>query len=115
MGAEIVLFYFLPAGVVLGTIGALWVGFRSSRTGWVRVTIIISTFILGLVLPTLCLVAFGTYLKLVQPQPKLTHLMSIPFHSQSRAMVRSNPVLVPTGRKHCASPTAELARGTTPR
>jgi di/tricarboxylate transporter len=100
VGAEIVLFYFLPAGAVLGAACALWVWSRSRRVGWERLVLVAGTFALGLVLPTLLLLAAGLYFKLTQPQPKLTHLLSLPIHSTATcaagAAVRSNLLFQPT-------------------
>ena len=78
MGAEIVLFYLLPGGGVLGAAFALWVWSRSRRVGWVRFAVVVGTFALGLVLPALLFFASGLYLKLTQPQPKLTRVISVP-------------------------------------
>jgi hypothetical protein len=100
MGAEVVLFYLLPGGAVLGAACALWVWSRSQRVGWARFAVMVGTFALGLLLPTLLLLASGLFLKLTQSQPKLTRLQSISIHSTAThapgPAVRSNPLFQPT-------------------
>jgi hypothetical protein len=100
VGAEIVLFYFLPAGAALGGVCAIWVWWRSRRTGWARAAVVLGTFALGLLLPTLLLLAAGIYQSLRYPPPKLTRGFSVPVPSlgvsSAGAAARSNPLFQPT-------------------
>ena len=72
MGAEIVLFFLLPVGALLGALAAWVVMRRSSQSVRRQRVLAFAAFVVGILAPLLVFVAAGTLVKFASPQPRVS-------------------------------------------
>ncbi len=95
MGGELLLFYLVPAGALLGVVAAWLVAMRSVRVGWPKYLRVCAAFAAGVLVPVLLLLAIGSIAKYMQSKPKLaSHSGLQQTYSEAAArLLRPNPSL----------------------